>query len=302
MGKPQITPNEQEQLVDTLGVDATVESDDLTLSQMRAAVGDLTDETFASVGEEIRRDLEGELDADLLEEALSEMDAQADRLPAVRETGIPAGEREPERLYRELIAPGWRVYDHLVDVGFFESVDENQPRFTPDHITATAHALVRADPLLSALERLNFDEHEQLALVMDVTNNPRRLSRWVPTSDIPEGVEFDVEHVPPLHQRAMGGALLWIENLDVHLWQKSILVTEQILDDAHWDVKAMLGGMYLLTRAALEVADPDRESLTDSQLTAALTASAAITIINQEAICQDAYRITEEMRAPPEHR
>jgi len=35
---------------------------------------------------------------------------------------------------------------------------------------------------------------------------------------------------------------------------------------------------------------------------AALTASAAIMIINQQKICQDVFYITEEMRAEPEAR
>ena len=301
VSKPHISQSEQDRLAEVLGVERAVE-EEVTLSRMRSAVEASTDPAFASVAETIRRDLAGELDADLLEAALSDLESQVARLPEVREVGIPQGTDGPERLYRELAEPARRVYDHLVAVGFFESVDENQPRFEPEHITATAHALVRADPLLSELTDLGFDERERLALVMDVTNNPRQLSRWVPTSQIPEGVEFDVEHVPPLHQRAVGGALLWIETLDVHLWQKSVLITEEILDDAYWDVKAMLAGIHLVTRAAHEIADEESSSLADDQLTAALTAGAAITIVNQEAICGDAYRITDEMRAPSPYR
>jgi len=50
-----------------------------------------------------------------------------------------------------------------------------------------------------------------------------------------------VDFVPPLHQRAAGGTLLWIRTLDVHLWQKAVLITDEILDDGYWDVKGMLG-------------------------------------------------------------
>ena len=296
--KPQITADEQRELVRTLGVDRSVGSESLTVSRVRDAVEGSADPGFASLGESIRERLEGELDAELLETELSNLATQVDRLPDVREAGIPDGEREPEELYRELVEPGWNVYDHLLEVGFFESVDEEMPRFTADVIRDTARELVRSDALTDELTDLGFDEPELTALVMSVTNNDMRLSRWVPTADIPEEVEFDVEHVPPLHQRASGGALLWTQTLDVHLWQKSVLITDQILDDAYWDVKAMFAGQDLVTRAALEVADPDRETLTDAELTAALTAGAAILIINQEAVCQDAYRITEEMRAP----
>jgi hypothetical protein len=296
---PQVTGTEQRQLADALGVsDGDVER---SLADLRAET-ETPDAEFATLGGAIRSHLQGDLDADLLAGELEALGEQIRRIPEVREAGIPDGETEPERLYRELTDPAWPVHDHLLGVGFFGSVDANMPRFTADVVSNTARELVRADPLTAELDEVGFDDPEITALVAGVINKDRRLARWVPTSDIPEEVEFDVSQVPPLHQRAMGGALLWIKNLDVHLWQKSTLITDEILDATAWDVKAMLGGLYLLNRAALEVADPERESLTDSQLTAALTASAAIAIVNQEATCQDAFRITEEMRAPSDLR
>ncbi len=294
--RPQVTPEEQRELAETLGVsDVLVEES--SIDELREEVTPSTTGDFALPRKAIRQELEGQLDADLLAEELSALADRIQRIPEVRATGIPDGEKEPEHLYRELAEPGWRVYDHLLDVGFFEGVDWNMPRFTPEVISDTARELIRSDPLTAELADAGFDEAELTAMASDVTNNDRQLSRWVPASDIPAGVEFDVDHVPPLHQRAMGGSLLWIKNLDVHLWQKQVLVTDGILDDAAWEVKAMLGGLYLLTRAALEIAGDNDETLTDDQFTAALTASAAIMIVNQEAVCQDAYRITEEMRA-----
>lgn len=292
---------ERKQLAETLGLSDTSAATDLSLSDLRTEIEASTDPAYASIGEAIRADTRGELDAELIEGALSDMATQIGHLDEVREAGIPGGEQKPERLYRTVAEPGRRVYEHLVDVGFFESTDENLPRFTADHIERTARELIGAEPLTAELAELGFDGDDQLELVMNVTNNRRRLSRWVPTTDIPEGVEFAVEHVPPLHQRAAGGALLWIENLDVHLWQKQVLLTDEILDDAAADTRGMLAGLYLMTRAALAVADPEQE-LTDSQLTAALAAGTAITIIDQENVCQDVYRITEEMRAPNEFR
>ena len=292
----QITDESQRQLTRTLGIDRVRDGDRLTLAHVREAIDEETDPAFASMGESIRRDLSGKLDAAVLEEELENFATQLERLPEVRKAGIPAGEDEPERLYREVVEPGWRIYDHLVEVGFFESAEENLPRFSPEHIEPTAHELIRMEPLIDELADLGFDERERLALVMNVVNNNDRLSRWVPTKDIPEGVEFDVEHVPPLHQRAAGGVLLWINALDVHYWQKKYLLTDEILDDGYRDVKAMLAGVYLLARAALDVAEDGR--LTDAQLTAALTAGAAVAIVNQEEICKDAFWITEEMRAP----
>ncbi|MDQ2051771.1 hypothetical protein RBH26_14935 [Natronolimnohabitans sp. A-GB9] len=300
MTDAHITTEGQRQLVRTLGADRVDEGDQLTLERLRESIDGETDPEFASMGETIRSDLSGKLDTELLETELENLSAQLDRLPEVREQGIPEGETEPEVLYRELVEPGWRVYDHLVEVDFFESLEANLPQFTPEHIEETAHELIGSDALVDELESLGFDERERLAVVMDVVNNNTRLARWVPAKDIPEEVEFDVEHVPPLHQRAAGGVLLWIKALDVHLWQKRILITDEILDDGYWDIKAMLGGFALLTKAALEVAEDDE--LSDAQLTAAITASAAIMIVNQEEICKHMFWITEEMRAPPKAR
>ena len=138
---PDVTVEDQRQLTKTLGIDAGSES--MTIAEMRAAVEADVDPEFASLGEAIRRDLEGKLDADLLERELGNLAEQVARLPAVREEGIPDGEKEPESLYRDIAEPGWRVYEHLLDVGFFESADVNSPRFTSDHIR---HCLLYTSP------------------------------------------------------------------------------------------------------------------------------------------------------------
>jgi hypothetical protein len=294
---PQVTAEDRRELATTLGVSEETSSESLTVDELRTAIDAKTDPEFASMGEAIRDDLTGKLDADLLTEELSNTMAQLNRLPDVRDVGIPDGEQEPNELYRELIKPGWRVYEHLVGVGFFESIEANLPRFTPEHIEHTANELIQTESLTAALTECGFDEHEKTVLMMNVVNNNTRLGRWVPTREIPEGVEFNVNHVPPVHQRAAGGSLLWINALDDHLWQKRVLITEDILDDGYWHIKAMLGGLYVMTAAAREIAAGEDSSLTDAQLTAALTASAAMMIVNQEEILKDMFWITEEMRA-----
>ena len=301
VSESKMTVEDRRELVENLGIGSSAD-ESLSLAEIRKAIDAETDPEFASMGEAIRSDLSGKLDADLLDEELTNLAHRIERLPEVREQGIPEGETEPDELYRELIAPAWRIYHHLVEVGFFPSVEENLPRFTPEHIEHTANELVRADPLTEALADCGFDEREQMILMMNVVNNNVRLSRWVPTREIPQGVEFDVEYVPPLHQRAMGGARLWLNAMDVHLWQKKVLITEKILDDGYWHVKAMLGGLYVMAQAAHEIADGDDGELSDAQVTAALTASAAMLIVNQEEIMQDVFRITEEMRAPSKAR
>jgi hypothetical protein len=295
---PEITTEDQRTLVRTLGIDHTPEGDDVTMRELSGAVELRPDSEFDSMGSSIRRDLSGRLDASLLAASREELTAGIERLPAVRDAGVPD---EPEGLYGPVAEPGWRAYDHLVDAGFFESVEERLPRFTPEHIAHTARELILADPLQSDFDAVGFDDRERIALLMRVVNNNTRLARWVPTREIPDDeVEFDVSYVPPLHQRAVGGALLWIRDLDRHLWQNEVLITEGILDDAVWNVKAMLGGVYAVTAAAHDIAADG--TLTDGQLTAALTAGAAIAIIGQEDLMNEAYYITDDMRAPSEVR
>lgn len=296
--KPRLTSEDRRELASVFGYDRPAGDDGPTLDEIRAEVRTETAPELVSMGESIRSDLSGRLDGDLLEEALAGMPGRLERLPAVREVGIPRGEEGAEELYRELLDPFWLVYYHLEEVGFFESVETDLPAFTPEHIEHTAHELIRADPLTTALDGCGFGEHERTALMMNVVNNDVRLSRWVPTREIPDGVEFDVDYVPPLHQRAMGGALLWINALDEHLWRKEILITDAILDDANWHAKEMLGGLYLLARAAREIAAGEDGSLTDAQLTAALTCGAATLIVSQEEMMKDVFWITEEKRAP----
>lgn len=289
----EITAEDQRNLVQNLGVEGT-KGRTLTLERLSGALEAETDPAFTSMGESIRTDLPSQLDGEMLEVALSDIATKLGQLSEVRDAGVPD---EPTGGYSDIVEPGRRVYDHFEDVGFFETVEENLPRFTPEHIAHTARELVFADPLKAALGDIGFTEREKVALLMSVVNNNTRLARWVPTNEIPtDEVEFDVSVVPPLHQRAVGGALLWIDNLDQHLWQNEVLITEEVLDDAVWHVKAMLGGLYAVVMAANDVAGEG--TLSDGQLTAALTAGSAIDIISQEELMKDVYYITDEMRAP----
>ncbi len=188
-------------LATTLGVDAP-DGGEVTWELLAGQIEPRAESVFASRGEAIRTDLAGQLDHDLLERERDNIADEIGRLPTVRDAGVPNGEAGP---YTAAAAPGWRLYDHLLEVGFFESLDENLPRFTADHIETTARELVLADPLSSALDDVGFEESEKTSLLIDVANNDERLARWVPSNQIPDGVEFDTANVPPLHQRAMGG-------------------------------------------------------------------------------------------------
>ena len=291
--KPQVTTQERRVLTESLGLN---EDGTATVGDLRGDVEADADESFQSVGRAVREDLTGELDAERIEDAIDDLAERMERLSAVRAAGVPDGETEAAELYRELIQPAWDVYDHLADVGFFESLDANMPAFTEEAIRTTAGQFVASESLMESLSENGFDDHERTVLVSNVVNNKTRLSRWVPTSDIPDGVEFDVEYVPPLHQRSMGGALLWVNALDDHLWQKEILVTEAILDDAFWYTKAILAGLYAMMLGARAVAGGG--DLDDAETTAALVGGSALAIVNQEEMMKDVFWINEDDRAP----
>lgn len=299
--KPQITARDRKQLAAAFEVEGPDVQPEASLDVIREAVVKETDPKFASMGAAIRSDLTSQLDADIIESALVDIEAVLEDGETIRKAGVPerygVGDDGIEELYRELIAPVWEAYEHLVDVGLFESLEENLPAFTREHIDHTARGLLTADSVIDGLADCDFNDSERTALLMNVVNNETRLSHWVPTCDIPDGVEFNVEYVPPLYHRAIGGGLLWVKALDRHLVQKEILLTEQILDDAYWRAKATLGGVYVFLRAAQELA-ADEGTLTDGQLVAALSAGAAITIVNQEELMQEVFWIHEEKRAP----
>lgn len=297
---PRVAARDREQLAAELGATGVTDGE-VTLPELRDAVVAETDAEFASMGEAIRSDLRDELDVALIDEALTGLETQLGRAEEVREVGVPErtgpGDAGVPELYRELVAPARAAYDHLVDVGFFESLSENLPAFTPEHIDHTARGLLTATALSADLADYGFDERERTALMVDVVNNDTRLSRWVPTQEIPEGVEFNVDYVPPLYHRAVGGGLLWVTSLDRHLVQKEILLTEDVIDDAFWRARAILGGVAVFLRSARDVA-ADEPELSDEQLVAGLSGGAAMTIVNQEELMREAYWLTEEKRAP----
>ncbi|MFB6130775.1 MAG: twin-arginine translocation signal domain-containing protein [Salinigranum sp.] len=291
--RPTLSDEERREFLKALGVGGVAVAGGLTLENLGGAIA--TGQTgLADRGEAIRGDLSGHLDASLLASGLEGIDAGIRRIPELRSMGTPS---EPTSRFEEVTAPAWTVYDHLAETGFFASAESHLPRFSEEHIAASARELLGSGPLARALSELGFDDREALALVANVVTASERLSWWVPTADLPKDAEgFDPENVAPLHQRAAGGALLWIDELDHHLWQRRRLLTESMLDDGAWDVRTMLAGQHLLARAAHDVAGPGE--LTDSQLSAMLTTAAATTIVGQEDLAADVFRITDEMRAP----
>jgi len=93
------------------------------------------------------------------------------------------------------------------------------------------------------------------------------------------------------------GVLAWLNDLDEHLWQKQVLLTDDIYADAVWHARSMAAGLQLVSEGAAAVADGDGR-FSDEELSALLTTGFAVQAIAQNRLPEDVYWVTEEMRAP----
>lgn len=273
-----------------------------TLESFRPDDGVAADE-LAERGQAIRDGLAGELDADLIEESLAGLAEQFDQIDELREIGCPDRGETP---YQDLTTPAWELVVHLRDVGFFESAEESLPAFDDDHIAATTEQLLRMETPTETLSELGVPDHEQLALVTNVVNASEQLSWWEHTDTYPDVTQMEMDdhdegvvhdYIPPLHQRASEGALLWIDGLDWHLWQKEVLITQEMIERGVWDVKTMLAGLYLLGDTARRLAEGE---ISDEGLTTMTTASTAMMVIGQEFLVDDVAWIDDDDRKPAE--
>ena len=294
---PTVDERDRRNFLKILGVAGSVGvASEFSLADVREAVGAEGSEELATMGQAIRGDLTGELDPDRLGAALGGIESAVAELPALREAGFPD---EPTSDYAALTEPAWDAYEHLESVGLFEAAEQHLPEFTADHVRATTTELIRSEPLVGSLATAGLDERERTALVVDVVGRNERLANWVSTEALPANPDdYDPGDVAPLHQRAVGGSLLWIDSLDQHLWQREVLLTDAMLERGLRDVKRMLAGTYLLVEGVRNVADSGSGTLSDGQLTAALAAGSAVSILGQEDIEADLFRITDEERAP----
>ncbi|WP_135852178.1 hypothetical protein [Halorussus salinus] len=294
-GVPDVDERDRRNFLKVLGVAGSVgAASELSLSDLRGAVGEESAGQLATYGERIRADLAGGLDGGRLAGALSGIEAGVARLPELRAAGFPD---EPGTAYQEVAAPAWDAYDHLAEVGLFAAAERHLPEFSPDHVRATVAELVRAEPLTAALADAGLDERERTAVVVDAVNQNDRLAEWVTTASLPADPEgYDPDDVAPLHQRALGGGLLWIDELDQHLWQREVVLTDDLLETGLWDAKRILAGTHLFVSAARDLAGPGE--LTDEQLAAGLAGGSAVAIRGQEAIAADLFRVTDAERAP----
>lgn len=291
----------RERFRETLGLSVR-SPDGPTLDSFRPD-DDVRADELAERGAAIRDGLTGTLDADLIAQKLDALANKFDRIPELREIGCPDRGETP---YQDLTTPAWELVEHLREAGFFESAEATLPAFDDDHIVATTEQLLRMDAPTETLSALGVPDHEQAAMVTNIVNASEQLSWWEHTSDYPdveqmsmddhdEGVVHD--YIPPLHQRAAEGSLLWIDGLDWHLWQKEVLITQEMIERGVWDLKTMLAGLYLLGDAARRLADGE---INDEGLTTMTTASTAMMVIGQEFLVDDVAWIDDSDRKPVE--
>jgi len=290
-----VTDEDRRALLKILGITgAAGAAGGFSLGDIRNEVPAEAGTELAAMGQAIRNDLSGSLDASVLASGLAGVASSLERLPELAAAGVPTEQGEA---FQSLTDEAWVAHEHLVEAGFFASAERHLPPFVPDHISSTAQQLIGTGSLSSVLSEIGFGEEELTAVATAVATNDGHLAKWKPTDAYPaeEVDEFDPADIAPLHQRATEGALLWIDGLDHWLWQNRVLVTEEMLADGIWDIKAMLGGYYLMGRAAHDMASG---SISDEQLTAMVTAGSAIAIISQEHLTFDLIRVTDEMRPP----
>ncbi|MFB6140040.1 MAG: hypothetical protein ABEJ26_06365 [Halosimplex sp.] len=294
--RPSIADEDRREFLKLLGVGGGVAASGFTLDSIDAEPSRESSERLAEMGESIRADLDGSLDADLLGTGRAGI---AEGATKVDGTGIPDDPSVDS--FGRFTDPAWPLEEHLAEVGFFAAADRNLPVFTPDHVETTTKSLVHSDALSSLLGDVGLDADERTALLVDVVSNRDALAHWAPAQfyrDVDlddDGDAIRPEAVPPLQRRAARGSLLWIDGLGRQLWQNEVLLTEEVVGDAEWDVRVMLGGFYVLASAAERLA---RDEIADEELTALVSGSTAIMISSQNRLATDAMYVTDEVRAP----
>ncbi|WP_135828411.1 hypothetical protein [Halorussus halobius] len=292
-----VSDDQRREFLAALGVGSAVAAGGATLDDVREAVGTATTDELASVGEGIRSDLAGSLDAGTLADAHVGLAGATAGLTAVPERGLPAEESGPRDEFGAVAAAARPAYDHLAEVGFFESTTERLPEFTPGYVEDSVRRFVVSEELAGPLADLEFAQEELVDLLATVVSHRERLGdrHWVATDDLPrERMEF-AEYVPPMTEAAAGGVLLWLEDLDQHLWTNAVLLTDDVVADATWDARAMAAGFDLMLDGARRIAAG--EATADDELAGLLSSGFALQAVAQNRLLPDAYWITEEVRA-----
>lgn len=288
-----VTDEERREFLKGLGLAGGIAAGGVGLSEIRQQLTSTSDRDLAGIGESLRTELSGVLNAGLLANRREAFAAEASAIPDVLEKGIPQGQTRED--FARVEAAGRPAYEHLVEAEFFGSVASHLPEITPEFVTSATETFVASASAATPLTETGFDEHEATDLVAAVVSGRHRFSEqlWVSRESIPTAV-VGGEYVPSMPRQAAGGSLLWLGDLDSHLAQHSVLLTEEILADATWGAHAIAGGFQLMTAAAEDIASEGKRS--DAELGAMLMTGFALQDIAQFLLMDEAYWITEEMR------
>lgn len=295
-----VSDEERREFLKVLGVTGTVAAGGATLEELNGEITTGAAAELAPVGQAIRSDLTGELDTALVAEQQAALTAGVNELPASLEHGLPGeAATEPRAEFSRVAAAGMPVYEHLRDVGFFASAAEHLPAFNLESLGSAVETFVGSETLVEMADGIGTGEQQGADLLATVIGNAEQLEdyHWIATEDLPGGASSIGESFPSAPQAAAGGALLWLDDIDQHLYQKSVFLTEQIHADAVWHGESMATGFYLMGEAATLIGE-ESGAVSDAELGALLTTGFAIQAITQGLLPQDVYWVTEQMRAP----
>lgn len=298
-----VTEEERREFLKLIGAGTAVAAGGATLEEARDAAAGLSaaaSSELAPVGENIRSELTGELDAGLLASGQAGVAEAAGTLAAAGLTadGLAAAE-SPGTEFATVAEAGWPVYDHLAEVGMFETTTELLPQFTPGYIESSVHRFATSELLAEPLAAAGLTGGERLDLLATIANNRQRLvdHHWVATDQL-DRAELEIgEKIPTMTKGAAGGVLLWLDELDQWLWQSAVLLTDELVSKAVWHSRSMAAGFLMMAEGAKIVAE-GTAALSDEELGALLSAGFALQTISQHLLPEDALWITESMRAP----
>ncbi|MFB6131564.1 MAG: hypothetical protein ABEJ28_12175 [Salinigranum sp.] len=298
----RISDEERREFLKVLGVAGIAGAGGLTLDDLRrAAAADHAAhaDELAPIGRAIEADLGGTIDTELLGAHGRDLATAAGALTDVADRGVPTDGQSQGTEFTAVAAAGRPMYEHLRDIGFFESTSSHLPEFTPTYLEKCVRTFVGSEALATPLEQFGFTDGRGIDVLATVVSNAGDLEdyNWVATDALSHKNLEDVASIPPVTMGAAGGALLWLEDLDDHVWRRRVLLTEKIVGDAVWHGQSMAAGFYLMTKGA-EAIGKQSSDFSNGELTALLSTGVAVQEISQSLLPQDVYWITEEMRGP----
>lgn len=295
-----VSSEDRRDFLKALGLTGAVAAGGVTLDEVHSKVATGTGaEELAPVGQAIQADLTGTVDAQLIANQQAALTAAANELPASLERGLPGETEGPREEFAALAEAGQPVYNHLKEVGFYASAAEHLPEFNLETLGTALETFVASEQLVGTVDGFGLGDEQGVDLLATVIGNAEELQNvhWVATEELPGEALSAGEAFPTAPQAAAGGVLLWLDDIDLHLYQKAVLLTDQIHSDAVWHAQSMAAGFQLMSEGAKAIGE-ESGSLSESELGALLTTSFAVQATSQGLLPQDVYWITEQMRTP----